>query len=113
MPWHRKDDVFVEVDAPSASKQSFCALRKKYGFVLGVENDAAIGFFHDFKQLLDKHVINGKLNVTSGDRRNPHCMCVIDEILAFLASDLGHEQTHINLEITPVSYTHLTLPTKA
>ena len=102
MGWIRKNDLFIGVDTPRAGDQVFCAASKKYRLVLGVENDAAISFMHDLKELLNKHVVDGELNITSGDAANPGEVVVIDEILAFISSNLGHENTHINLEITPV-----------
>ena len=102
MGWIRKNDLFIGVDTPRAGDQAFCAASKKYRLVLGVENDAAISFMHDLKELLNKHVVDGELNITSGDAANPGEVVVIDEILAFISSNLGHENTHINLEITPV-----------
>ena|GEM_PF-4532547 len=102
MEWIRKNDLFIGVDTPRAGDQVFCAASKKYRLVLGVENDAAISFMHDLKELLNKHVVDGELNITSGDAANPGEVVVIDEILAFISSNLGHENTHINLEITPV-----------
>lgn len=102
MGWIRKNDPFVGVETPRAGDQVFCAASKKYRLVLGVENDAAVSFMHDFKELLNKHVVDGELNITCGDAANPGEVVVIDEILAFITSDLGHENTHINLEITPV-----------
>ena len=102
MGWIRKNDLFIGVDTPRAGDQVFCAASKKYRLVLGVENDAAISFMHDLKELLNKHVVDGELNITSGDAANPGEVVVIDEILAFISSNLVHENTHINLEITPV-----------
>lgn len=102
MGWFRENNPFVGVDTPRAGDQVFCAASKKYRLVLGVENDAAVSFMHDFKELFNKHVVDGELNITSGDAANPSEVVVIDEILAFITSDLGHENTHINLEITPV-----------
>lgn len=102
MAWIGKDDALVGVDSAGTREQLFCAVSKKYRLVLGIENDAAVSFIHDFKDLLNKHIVDGKLSITSGDATNPSDISVIDKILSFVASDLGHENTHINLEITPV-----------
>lgn len=100
--WARENNAVVGVDASCAGDQVFCAASKKYRLVLGVENDAAVSFMHDLKELLNKHVVDGELDIIGGDAANQGEIVVIDEILAFISSNLGHENTHINLEITPV-----------
>lgn len=102
MGWFRENNALVGVDATRASDQVFCAASKKYRLVLGVENNAAVSFMHDLKELFNKHIIDGELNIIGSDAANPSESVVIDEILAFITSNLGHENTHINLEITPV-----------
>ncbi len=102
MGWIGKNNVLVGVDSAGTRDQLFCAVSKKYRLVLGIENDAAVSFIHDFKDLLNKHIVDGELSITGGDATNPSDISAIDKILSILASDLGHENTHINLEVTPV-----------
>lgn len=100
MGWVRPDDVLKRVEPLGTQSEFTCAFRPKNRLVVRAENDAAVKFMHDLKDLLNKHLVSQV--ITAGeDGFEVERMGVIDEILSIFALDLGDEDCRINFQITP------------
>lgn len=100
MGWIRPDDVLEGVDAAGAETELACQVRRKHGFVVRADHDAAVQLAHDLKNLINKHVVRGNLAaVENGSKKHP--VAVLQDLLAFLASDSGDEECRIYFEVSP------------
>lgn len=100
MTWIRPDDVTVGVEPDSIDEASLSRIGISDGVILTIQHDAAVGFLHDFQELVNKQGVDVRFT-TTGMGTHPHNRTVLGKLLGLCTSDAWDENCHINLKILP------------